>query len=161
MKPIPELNDKQILLFWKKVDIQGPDDCWNWLGLQRTGKYGRVTFYSSVYQAHRVAYFLATQEDSLELVVCHTCDNPLCCNPRHLWLGFSSNSMRGTPHSGSENWSAKLTEAQAYKIRAMRADGHALKEVAELFGISVSEVSLIALRKRWAHLPNNPVAISD
>jgi hypothetical protein len=77
--------------FWEKVDMQGPDDCWEWTASTDRDGYGKFKA-GKMYQAHRIAYYLATNEDPGDLCVRHTCDNPPCCNPAHLRLGTNDDN---------------------------------------------------------------------
>lgn len=85
-KPIPEMTASDIARFWRKVDVRGPDDCWPWLAAVNGGGYGCFDIRGGSYRAARVSMAIDGR-DPLELCACHTCDNPPCCNPSHLFTG--------------------------------------------------------------------------
>lgn len=75
--------------FWLRVDKRGPDECWPWTGAKNGNGYGRMKINGTAYLAHRLAYefskrTLRPNGDYHGRVVRHTCDNPNCCNPKHL-----------------------------------------------------------------------------
>ena len=153
-KPI-KLTESDTARFWSKVDCAGPDDCWEWTeGCNRD--YG--IFHDcngSTYLAHRVA-FVVTNGDT-KLQVCHTCNNPPCCNPNHLYAGTQKDNMdqcvaEGRSNRGESSSSAKLTEFDVYAIRWLRAGGWLQREIAEEYGICQSQVSRICLGKNWKHI---------
>ena len=61
-------------------------------------------------------------------------------------------ALHGTAQRGERNPHAKLTEAAVRAIRARRALGETLGNIAESYGISARAVSDIANRRRWAHV---------
>src|SRR6185369_17208500 len=81
--------------FWRKVDRRGVDECWPWLGGTSHDGRGRMLWTDGhQWSAPRIAWALefgSPAERSLH--VCHTCDNPNCCNPKHLWLGTSRDNV--------------------------------------------------------------------
>lgn len=86
----------------------GPDGCWPWTGakVKKTG-YGRIGYLSQVLGAHQVAWSISTGQPiptgrvgAGRLLIMHTCDNPICCNPRHLKLGTALDNVRDMLQKG-------------------------------------------------------------
>lgn len=103
--------------FWKRVDRSGGDDaCWPWTSSHNSSGYGMVLRDSpespSVLlsaKAHRIAYIFAKGPIPDELLVCHTCDNPPCCNPRHLWLGTNADNVADMVAKGRQHGRPRQT----------------------------------------------------
>lgn len=82
-------------LFWSKVDKAGADECWIWSGPRGTREYGIFCFGGKRMRAHRVAWELANGKPFPEgMDGCHSCDNPPCVNPAHIWPGTASDNAR-------------------------------------------------------------------
>lgn len=74
--------------------------CIEWQGRKSFDGYGRVWFRGAEIGAHRVSYIMAIGEIPDGLYVCHTCDNRLCVNPEHLWLGTHIDNMNDMRSKG-------------------------------------------------------------
>lgn len=142
--------------FWRKVGHGAPRDCWFWKGKVDRDGYGRHFMGGKWHLAHRVAYRL-TRGDTPPVVI-HSCDNPSCCNPRHLRGGTQQENMedrqrKGRQPKGSKNGRAKLNEEAVAQIKQLLQDELLSQaEIARRFGISKYVIYDINVGKTWRHV---------
>ena len=116
------------------------NECVEWCGHSRNG-YGRLTIGSRsdgsrrTVSAHRLSYEISKGEIPNGMYVCHSCDNPLCINPDHLWLGTHQDNVDDREGKLRNNHVRKLSDGDVYKIHSLKGVKTS-KELASEFGVS-------------------------
>lgn len=154
-----KIGELRMMRFWSKVDMRGPDECWDWRASLNSNGYGRFKLASyTMISANRVALIGVKREEPDGLHALHHCDNRKCCNPAHLYFGTHAQNMqdksdrnrwRGGDHAGEKNPHAKLTDEHVATIVRRLEAGWGNKEIAADLPVSDSMVSLIRLGKMW------------
>lgn len=130
--------------------------CWLWLKALDTGGYGTTTYNRTQYRAHRVSWIVHHGAIPDGAYVCHRCDNILCVNPDHLFLGTPLSNMQDKIAKGRAKWlkgeelpGAKLTEQDVVAIRDSTETGAVL---ARRYGVCQALISGVKHRTKWSHI---------
>lgn len=156
--PKPMTSHQRAARFWGQVDMTaGASGCWPWQGSLTSAGYGQFFSGNRMEKAHRYAFLLTaghlpTGRTRGALIVRHSCDNRVCCNPGHLLLGTHADNaadaverQRRTPSRlfGASNPANKLSEADRGQAHAWRAEGVTVTEIAKRLGVSQSTASRV------------------
>lgn len=147
-----------------RVAISG-DGCWNWSGARFPTGYGAFSYRGRTLKAHRASYAEFVGPIPPGHHVCHRCDNPVCINPDHLFVGTPADNMadkasKGRAKRGERNNTTKLTEQQVLVIKQFLRKHPPIKGqhggpctfLARWFGVTQVAISHIWLEKNWAWL---------
>lgn len=146
--PFSTLTEKQKLLYWKKVSVGGPNECWEWTARLKGKGYGHVSINKKHLASTRVAWFLTHGSDPHPFHVLHKCDNKKCCNPAHLFLGTNRQNIEDKIRKGRNG--RKLDADRAFLIRRIAHQRIAsLTELAGIFGTSISVIWRIKNGTIW------------
>lgn len=148
--------------FWSKIEKRGEDECWPWLAaVTKCGGYGQIERNHKGMRANRLAYEFTYGKFDGHLFVLHRCDNPKCCNPKHLFLGTAKDNSddcrkkcRDRKALGSRNANSKLTEDAVVAIRQRYAtENITTTELGKVYGVTSSQISNAVRRVSWMHVP--------
>jgi hypothetical protein len=140
--------------FFSHVKIQ--DGCWPWLAALDKDGYGIFSYERKTYRAHVISLKLDGRPTTKERPFgCHTCDNPVCVNPCHLYPGTPMDNVqdavsRDRHMRGERSVHAKLVDGDIMEIRRSRLND---TDLADAYGVTSSNITMIRLRKTWKHLP--------
>jgi len=143
--------------FWEKVRKTGSNSCWQWLAGKDHFGYGRIR----VENINRVASSLSWEMHKGKIpkgsCVLHSCDNPECTNPKHLFLGTRADNVsdmmskkRHRSLPGESNPNRKLTLKIVQKIRKEYSSRLFFqKDLAKKYEVSQAQISWITSNKGW------------
>ena len=152
-----EVNDRRLAQMMNRIEPDMNSGCWLWSGYIARDGYGRLKTGGKVTRVHRLSWALHNGPVPDGFFICHRCDTPACANPAHLFLGTTEDNMadmraKGRQARGEKNGRSKLSTEDVRTIRQLCFDGARQYDVSQQFGIDQSMVSLIAQRRKWAHV---------
>lgn len=143
--------------FAAKTKLNPSNGCIEWVAAVSRDGYGVFhTDGNRTRSAHRVAFEMHKGAIPSGMFVCHRCDNPICVNPDHLFLGTHAENMRDRNAKrrqagaiGETNGRAKLSAQDILSIKGERGPQ---EQLAQKYGVSSSHISRIRRGETWRHL---------
>lgn len=150
---------KQKLAFMSKLQ-EDENGCHIWTGAKKPTGYGNLSINSKYLIAHRVAWEMNNGKIPKGLLVLHSCDNPSCCNPMHLFLGTNKQNTQDMIQKkrygfyknrakGEKNGNSKLNREIIEEILVRYKNGETQESIGIHFGVSQTAISNIILGKTW------------
>lgn len=147
--------NQTVLQLWNNIRIQ-ENGCWEWSAGRFQNGYGKLKIGAKTKKAHVVAFVACNGFDKLAgRIVCHTCDNPPCCNPDHLFSGtVRDNSIdaisKGKILLGENHPNARLTNDNVREIRKRYGEGNqTIKNLAFEYGVGSTTIGRVVHRRQW------------
>jgi hypothetical protein len=114
------------------------NDCWEWQGAMggSNDQYGVLRVNNQQWYAHRLSYALFKRKSPKGLHVCHSCDNPKCVNPDHLFLGTQKDNIQDCIKKGRRTRVPSVNRAisikKANRIKQFIKEHYPMKKVTEI-----------------------------
>ena len=157
--------------WWRRVKINAVTGCHEWQRYRNEAGYGQTRIGGRLgynILAHRFAWIrFSGQPIPKRMGVLHSCDNPACCNPKHLFLGTQKdniddmckkgrwgvrNLLKGAQHPRA---TAKLSAEQVLLIRK---DTRSQDIIAKEFGVTGGAICRVRKRQSYTHIPEESVS---
>lgn len=136
--------------FHRKAIDNGPDECWGWRGGKTVMGYGNIHTPGTKQRrnAHRVSYEIHYGPIPDGAHICHTCDNPICTNPNHLYVGDAHTNGADKRERGRAN-PRKLTRPEVLELRRLYSEGTSADELGEIFSVHPYTAYRAAVGVTW------------
>lgn len=138
--------------------VQKTETCWIWKGHKWGQGYGGIKLRQTRFRTHRLSWMLYRGDIPKNMCVCHSCDNPLCVNPKHLWLGTIEQNMKDCSDKnrnakGEKSGASKLTLENVLEIRKIykerKSSKWGVERLAKKFGVFPQTITYAATGKSW------------
>lgn len=126
------------------------EGCWGWSGALDTAGYGMISIGGKLHKASRYSYRIYKGDPSGSNVL-HKCDNPICTNPDHLFLGSQSDNSRDM--YGKGRWgNSNLNTERVKEIKRLILAGEKNGTIAKKYKVKTKVIRAIKIGERWRYV---------
>jgi hypothetical protein len=134
--------------FWGYVEVKSDEECWEWQGSRTAANYGLLYWHNELQYAHRISLELDNRPVPDRWHACHTCDNPPCVNPKHLFPGTPHDNVKDKVSKsrhifGEKHPNSKLSDTDVIEIRRLASEGVWQSDLARKYEVHPGHISVI------------------
>ena len=128
--------------------VKDKNGCWIWSKMIYPNGYGRIYVQGNYVLAHRASYEAFRGLIPKGKCVCHKCDNHLCINPNHLWIGTHEENMQDCRQKhrnvhGERSPECRLTDCQIEEMRSLWNESFSIERLKRIFNCSTTHIKEI------------------
>jgi len=150
--------EERIRTFWTRVNKLSDSECWNWThpADKETG-YGRLGLNTKLISAHRFSWLIHFGDIPEGMCVCHHCDNRICVNPKHLFLGTIADNNADMKRKGRMSKAPrnnKISPEDVVQIRKMWIPFKmSVRKISKILNLNYKSCETAVSRKHWQNIP--------
>ena len=114
--------------------------------------YPTISISNKRIRIHRHVYENYYNTKVAKLFLCHICDNPLCINPTHMFMGTQADNIKDAVKKKRMCSGEARSKLKTENVIAIRNSKDSVSSLAVKYNVSKSSIRLIQNGKRWKYV---------